>query len=231
MKPFRFQQFSVHQNEKVFRVGTDAVLLGALCTCADARNVLEVGCGTGIVSLMVAQRNTSAEIFAIDISPEAVKLASENFSTSVFSGRLTCREADYRHLQTSEKYDLIISNPPYFEKNASSKDVLARQHVELNFHHLIHQSAKLLAALGLFSVIIPSDAAEHFSRLCEEVGLKISRKVTVFGIEGGAVKRNILEFCFSPKNLVKEDFVIEKSPRKYSDQYLELTREFHVFGN
>ena len=229
MKSFRFQKFEILQSKDVFRVGTDGVLLGSLSTVSGAENVLEVGCGTGLISLMIAQRNSAAKILAIDITEKAVELSKHNFEKSPFSERLAVSEADFKGFHAARKFDFIVSNPPYFEENASTKDILARQTVELSFKNLIERSATLLSENGIFSVIIPSESAAYFEEICLENRFNLVRKVNIYGIEGGVLKRNILEFSFSPKNLVEENFVIEKSPRKYSDQYLELTEEFHVF--
>ena len=133
MKPFRFQQFDIQQSSDVFRVGTDAVLLGVLSSVHLAKKVLEVGTGTGIISLMLAQRNPEANILAIDINSEAVDIAQNNFSNSPFSERIKSQLQDFKKFETLEKFDLIISNPPYFEINSSDKDILARQRLELDF--------------------------------------------------------------------------------------------------
>ncbi|MDO5616038.1 MAG: methyltransferase domain-containing protein, partial [Cruoricaptor ignavus] len=96
MKAFRFQQFEIKQSPNVFRVGTDGVLLGAMCDISGAKNILEIGTGTGLISLMLAQRNRKAEILAIDINPEAVILAKENFAQSPFSERMKVELADFK---------------------------------------------------------------------------------------------------------------------------------------
>lgn len=230
MKPFLFQKFAILQDKEVFRVGTDGVLLGILSNAEKVRNVLEVGTGTGLISLMIAQRNPSANILAIDINEEAAKLAGENFKNSPFYERLRVRLQDFKNFEAEQKFDLVVCNPPFFEENNSDKDILARQQIELTFRNLIENSAEILSKKGILSVIIPSERALGFEHLAKEFHLNLVRKVNVFGIEGGNLKRNILEF--SKEKLLPEvlDFTIEKSPRKYSNQYLELTAAFHVFG-
>lgn len=229
MKPFQFQKFTVQQSSEVFRVGTDAVLLGAMCNSENANQVLEIGTGTGIISLMIAQRNSNAQILAIDINEDAVQLASENFDNSSFNQRLQVLNADFKDFQIDRKFDLIISNPPYFETSDSIKDKIARQTVELNFHQLISKSAQLLTETGIFSVIIPFEVGENFINIAKENQLFLKRKINIYGIEHAKIKRLILEFSFIHNTVVEADFVIEKSPRKYSDSYLELTKDFHVF--
>ena len=230
MKPFRFQKFEIQQSKNVFRVGTDGVLLGALCDVSNAEKVLEIGSGTGLISLMIAQRNSFSDILALDINEVAVNLTKQNFENSPFFERLKVAHEDFKNFQTPEKFDFIVSNPPYFDENSSQKDILARQNVELNFKDLIEKSSKFLQEKGILSVIIPSDFTKEFIETANDFKLNLVRKVNIFGIENGVLKRNILEFSKSEKIWVEEHFVIEKSPRKYSDQYLELTKEFHIFG-
>ena len=230
MKPFRFQQFSIQQSKDVFRVGTDGVLLGAMCNVTNAKKILEIGTGTGLISLMLAQRNVSAKILAIDINESAVKLASENFRNSIFNENLKVELKDFKNFETNENFDLVVCNPPFFEENASAKDVLARQQVELNFRNLVEKSAEIITKKGILSIILPSEAATDVKSLAEEFNLYLVREINIYGIEGGNLKRNILEFSLAQKPLEISDFVIEKSPRKYSDQYLNLTKNFHVFG-
>ena len=230
MKPFRFQKFDIIQHENVFRVGTDGVLLGALCKVENAQRILEVGTGTGLISLMLAQRNPNAKITALDLNEDAVKLAQENFKNALFSERLNVFHQDFKTFESQKEYDFVVCNPPFFEENNSVKDILARQQVELTFRNLIEKASKILSSEGIFSVIIPSESAQEFENLAEDFDLYLVRKVNIFGIENGVLKRNVLEFSKKKSALETLDFTIEKSPRKYSDQYLELTKEFHVFG-
>lgn len=229
MKPFTFKQFEIQQSGDVFRVGTDGVLLGALANVGCASSVLEVGTGTGLISLMLAQRNSQAEFLGLDINEKAAVLTKLNFENSPFQSRLKNRHQDFKNFETSKKYDLIVSNPPYFEESGSEKDKIARQTVALNFRQLIGKSAVLLTEKGLFSVIIPAEAGEAFIQIASEKKLFLNRQVNIKGIENSNIKRLILEFSPVEKVIEESEFVIEKSPRTYSDQYLELTKEFHVF--
>lgn len=229
MKPFKFKQFEIQQSATVFRVGTDGVLLGALANIDLAGNVLEIGTGTGLVSLMLAQRNLKANFLGIDINEEAVNLTKINFENSPFASRLKNIFQDFKTFETQEKFDYIVSNPPYFEESSSGKDKIARQTVELSFQQLISKSSQLLSANGIFSVIIPFEIGENFIEITRENQLFLNRKINIYGIETSKVKRLILEFSLHEKTPNESDFIIEKSPRKYSDQYLELTKEFHIF--
>lgn len=229
MKPFTFKQFEIQQSRDVFRVGTDGVLLGALAAVESAFRVLEIGTGTGLISLMLAQRNPQADFLGLDISADAAALTALNFENAPFRERMENIHQDFKTFATEEKFDLIVSNPPYFEESGSEKDKIARQTVELNFMQLISKSAQVLSEGGILSVIIPVEAGEVFISIAGENKLFLSRKVNIKGIEGAKVKRLVLEFSLTEKQLNESEFIIEKSPRIYSDQYLELTKEFHVF--
>ncbi len=230
MKPFRFQQFEVQQSSEVFRVGTDAVLLGILSSVHQAREILEVGTGTGIVALMLAQRNPEANILGIDINYEAVQISQDNFYNSPFADRVQSQHQDFKNFETEERFDLIVSNPPYFETNSSEKDILARQRLELDFSDLIQKASELLSGQGLFSVIIPIDSEKQFTQICSDNLLFLQRKVIIKGINTAKPKRVVLEYTFQKSEVTEEYFVIEKSPRVYSDEYLELTKDFHIFN-
>lgn len=230
MKPFRFQQFEVQQSSEVFRVGTDAVLLGILSNVHQARAILEVGTGTGIVALMLAQRNSEANILGIDINPEAVQISQDNFYNSPFADRVQSQHQDFKNFETEERFDLIVSNPPYFETNSSEKDILARQRLELDFSDLIQNASQLLSDEGLFSVIIPIDSEKEFTKICLNNKLFLQRKIIIKGINTAKPKRVVLEYSFQKSEVTEEYFVIEKSPRVYSDEYLELTKDFHIFN-
>lgn len=229
MKPFTSKQFEIQQSRDVFRVGTDGVLLGALANINNASKVLEVGTGTGLISLMLAQRNSGAAFLGIDINEEAVNLTHLNFQNSPFRARLKSNHQDFKEFKTEEKFDLIVSNPPYFEVSDSEKDKIARQTVELNFRQLISKSSNLLSEDGIFSVIIPVEIGNDFIEIAKENQLYLIKRINVKGIQNSKTKRLVLEFSLTEKPLEEQEFIIEKSPRQYSDQYLEVTKEFHVF--
>lgn len=229
MKPFKFKKFEIQQSKDVFRVGTDGVLLGAFADVKDANKVLEVGTGTGLISLMLAQRSNNAQFCGLDIQEAAFSLTKNNFENSPFADRMKANLVDFKSFETNDKFDLIVSNPPYFEESSSNKDKIARQTVELNFEQLISISADLLSESGVFSVIIPAEIGDYFCEIAKLKLLFLNRKINILGIENSKVKRLILEFTLNETEVQELDFIIEKSPRQYSDSYLELTKEFHVF--
>lgn len=229
MKPFLFQQFSIQQSPNVFRVGTDGVLLGALGTCSPAEHILEVGTGTGLIAMMMAQRNPKTKITALDINYDAYQLAEINFRNSPFSDRLCSIHQDFQNFQTPNTWDIIVSNPPYFNENQSNKDTIARQRILLDFPQLISKTADLLSDEGLFSVIIPSTFTSIFTEIALQHHLYLVRQINIFG-SVDKLKRHILEFSKQEKTLSISDFIIEKAPREYSDDYLKATQDFHIFS-
>lgn len=229
MKPFHFKKFSIQQSKEVFRVGTDGVLLGALASIKGCKTILEVGTGTGLISMMLAQRNKEVKILGIDINENAVHLATENFENTPFHQRLEVVLKDFKFFTATEKIDLIVSNPPYFEINSSEKDDIARQQKELTFENLISKSASLLSHKGILSVIIPAESEDQFIAACKRHGLSLHHKVIIHGILKSKPQRLILEFGFEEREIKTTELTVEKLPRVYTDEYLELTKDFHQF--
>lgn len=232
IKPFRFKKFTISQSRSVFMVGTDAVLLGALTQGSDnCTEILEVGTGTGVVSLMLAQRYFSARITAVEIDSEAFNLAQKNFTQSQFSPQLRVLNKDVRSYRTDKKYDLVVCNPPYFEVNSSEKHPVARQQISLNYNELIISAGHLVREGGILAVIIPYTTSQEFISLAAEQGFWLKRHVRIRGRDELPYRRSLLEFCFLQEVQLElqEDFTIEAAPRRFSEQYLELTNDFHVF--
>lgn len=185
LKPFRFKQFTVQQTEGVFGIGTDAVLLGALTDLPLSRaKVLEVGTGTGIVSLMLAQRFPEASFLAIDVQANAAELAAENFKNSSFGHRMEALLADFKTWKTAEKYDAVVCNPPYFLPNSSEKLPMARQQRSLTLEDLIARSADVLADQGTLHFIFPAREWELSEKTAIENNLHLTRILNIYGREG-----------------------------------------------
>lgn len=230
IKPFHFQKFTIRQRKDVFAVGTDGVLLGALANLKNARRVLEVGTGTGLISLMLAQRFPEISILAIDLQPEAAVLARENFQNSPFSDRLTAEQENFSTGAFEEKFEAIICNPPFFLPNSSEKLVSARQQRTLTLENLIEKSAEILTAEGILQFIYPSGEQHLVEKLAGQNELFLTEIINIYGVAGGKTVRQI--FTLSGKNQLfrTTDFIIEDAPRQYSAQYLAATRDFHLFS-
>ncbi|MDH6308241.1 tRNA1Val (adenine37-N6)-methyltransferase [Dysgonomonas sp. PFB1-18] len=232
---FRFKQFTVYHDRCAMKVGTDGVLLGAWCDVQDAVSALDVGTGTGLIALMLAQRNPSLKINAIDIEENAVIQACENIDRFPLAGGINCfclslqDFAEQIHL--TKKYDLIVSNPPYFEQSLKSPNrgrTLARHTDTLPINELLSTSTKLLSDKGKLSVIYPYEYKDTLLKLSEENQLYISRFTNVHPTPTSAPKRILAELTKQAAPLIETDLVIEKERHVYSDGFTALVKDFYL---
>ncbi len=229
---FQFKQFRIEQQRSALKVGTDGVLLGAWCNVADAHSILDVGTGTGLIALMLAQR-TDADISAIEIDEASCLDAQLNFRNSPWSERIQLYAADFNEFQDSHpvRYDLIVCNPPFFRKSlksSNSASTMARHDVALSFVQLITGSKKLLNVPGRLAVIIPVEACDDFRETARLEGLYLCRKTTVIPKTGKSPKRVMLEFSVTQAYPEVGDLVILEERNKYSDEFVALTKEFYL---
>lgn len=230
---FKFKQFQVNHSRSAMKVGTDAVLLGAWCRVDGACRVLDVGTGCGVIALMVAQRAHEAQIDAIDISSNAVEEATLNFMSSPWPSRLHARLADFKELVQNggKKYDLIVSNPPYFS-NGELPDgedrIKARHTAELTFDNLLSGAASLLDTCGRLAIVTPADCEAEINRCAAFAGLHLVRIMRVASTEEGEVKRLLWEFMAVSQPLQQQSLSIERSPLCYTDEYRDLCRDFYL---
>lgn len=231
---FKFKQFTVWQDRTAMKVGTDGVLLGAWADASGATNILDVGTGTGLIALMCAQRFTRAKIHAVDIDPDSVSQTGENFAQSPWPERLTTQLISFQDLvsEGKEKFDHIISNPPYFKDSLPAPDkkrTLARHHSGLHFGELIQGAASLLHPQGKLTLIAPFVALPEILEMSAVSGLCPSRQLWVKPNPSKGVIRAILELSFSRVELKTETLVIEERERHiYSQAYKELTNDFYL---
>jgi tRNA1Val (adenine37-N6)-methyltransferase len=229
---FQFKHFRIEQEKSALKVGTDGVLLGAWCIVNGAKHILDVGTGTGVIALMLAQRS-AAQIHAIEINKEACEDATENFRNSPWDERLALFPADFNDFckLDSNQYDLIASNPPFFKqsfKSAVSASSMARHDVSLTFLQLISGAKKLLNKTGRLAVIIPVEAFDSFRETARLCGFYLSRKTVVIPKAGKSPKRVLLEFSVAAVYPTTNELVILVSDNKYSDAFRELTKEFYL---
>lgn len=231
---FAFKQFIIKQDKCAMKVGTDAVLLGAWVFPNGSKQILDIGTGTGVVALMLAQK-TEAHIDAIDIDKNAFNQASENVSESKFSNQISvihsplqqyCKEAD-------KKYNLIVTNPPYFEQSLKSSDEqrsYARHADVLPFEELIDGVIKLLDPKGKFCLILPTLEAEKFRALAQKRGLFLSKLLRVKSkVNKDTDKRHVMQFEFTPTEFSEKTIAIEQDERhQYTDDYKQLTRDYYL---
>ena len=236
---FTFKQFQVNQDRCAMKIGTDGVLLGAWTPLINNPfNVLDIGAGTGILSLMLAQRSNAAPnnvgiIDAIEIDEDAYEQCVENFEASPWSDKLFCFHAGLDEFvdEPEDEYDLIISNPPFYtddyKTDNTSRD-LARFEDALPFEELIEAAALLLSDNGIFSVIIPFKEEERFVSMCKELDLFPLKITRVKGTPTSETKRSLLAFCRIEQTPLIDELIIEISRHNYTPEYIELTKEFYL---
>lgn len=221
------------------KIGTDGVLLGAWTPLINNPfNVLDIGAGTGILSLMIAQRSNAAPnnvgiIDAIEIDEDAYEQCVENFEASPWSDKLFCFHAGLDEFvdEPEDEYDLIISNPPFYTDDYKSDNTsrdLARFEDALPFEELIEAAALLLSDNGIFSVIIPYKEEERFVAMCKELDLFPLKITRVKGTPTSEIKRSLLAFCRMEQTPLIDELVIEISRHNYTSEYIELTKDFYL---
>ena len=237
---FKFKEFVVRHDRSSMRVGTDAVLLGAWAfTDLSATNkdmcVLDIGCGCGLIALMIAQRFHSARVLGIDIDVPSVEEAMENVICCPFGERVRFQHADVRQFaldEASGKFDLIVCNPPYYTEDTLPPDVRrskARNTSCLSFGELLVSVCRLLATEGRFSVIIPMQVRNEFISEALLKGLYLSRECRVYTVSGKASKRVLLEFSFNQYvETVTTTLVLQDSSGKRSLDYAQLCKDFYL---
>jgi tRNA1Val (adenine37-N6)-methyltransferase len=235
MSTFKFKQFSVQQDKCAMKIGTDGVLLGAWCPIDNNPfSVLDIGAGTGILSLMLAQRSNAEQIDSLEIDEEAYEQCVENFENSPWSDRLFCFHAGLDEFvdEPEDEYDIIISNPPFYSedyKTDSSQRDLARFQDALPFEDLIEAADLLLSENGIFAVIIPYKEEERFIDLCAEVELFPVKVTRVKGSHTTPIVRSLLAFKrYELSVLTTDELVIEISRHEYTDDYINLTKDFYL---
>ena len=231
---FQFKQFSVNQDKCAMKIGTDGVLLGAWTPLINnPYNVLDIGAGTGILSLMLAQRSNAAQIDAIEIDEDAYEQCVENFEASPWGDTLFCFHAGLDEFvdEPEDEYDLFISNPPFYTDDYKSDNTsrdLARFEDALPFEELIEAAALLLSDNGIFSVIIPYKEEERFIAMCKELDLFPLKITRVKGTPTSEIKRSLLAFCRIEQTPLIDELVIEISRHNYTSEYIELTKDFYL---
>ncbi len=231
---FQFKQFTVLQDNATMKVGTDGVLLGAWADISNTKKVLDIGTGTGVIALMMAQRLPSAEVHAVEISKEASEIAKENFANSGWSDRmklLNLPVQDFAKI-TDHSYDLIVSNPPFFSGGTFSSNEnknLMRHTVRLPNGDLLHAVRRLLNKSGRFAVILPYIEGLRFEEMARQYHFYVTKKTSVLPTKEKSVERLLLEFAYEENELEEKTLVVETSKRHvYTDDYIALTKDFYL---
>ena len=231
---FWFKQFSVNQDKCAMKVGTDGVLLGAWTTLHHNPNsILDIGTGTGIIALQLAQRSNAELIDAIEIEDNAYEQAVENFENSPWGDRLFCYHTSLEEFtnEIDETYDLIISNPPFYNDDFLSNNKArskARSTISLPFDMLLKNASTLLSENGIFTTIIPNKEEESFIQLAENYHLFINRICRVKGTPTTEIKRSLLEFSFHKSTIETSELIIENQRHDYTEDYTNLVKYFYL---
>lgn len=233
---FAFKQFTILQDKCAMKVGTDAVLLGAWVKTYGVRKALDIGTGTGVIALMLAQKS-GAHIDAIDIDLDATTEAKYNANNCPWKERIHIQNISLQDFakMNDEQYDLIVSNPPYFVDSLRSSEAnrtAARHTVLLPFEDLIAGAKKLLNKEGKLYVILPVREGEQFVQLAAASGLHLRRIMRVKSTPDKIEKRWLMQFGFQSKATISDStLVMEKDPQvrhSYTDEYKELTKEYYL---
>lgn len=232
---FKFKQFTINQDRCAMKVGTDGVLLGAWVPIVNRPfSVLDIGAGTGLIALMLAQRSSAEQIDALEIDEEAYEQAVDNFENSPWGDRLFCYHAGLDEFmeEPEDEYDLIVSNPPFYSEDYKSNDEqrdLARFQDALPFEDLVEAADLLLSENGVFAVIIPFSEEERFVALAKEFELYPIKITRVKGTPTAIIKRSLLAFSRNEgAKVIVDELIIEIARHDYTEDYVKLTKEFYL---
>lgn len=232
--PFKFKKFQLDQEKCAMKIGTDAVLLGAWTTIENNPfSILDIGAGTGVLALMLAQRTNAELIDAIEIDDDAYEQCVDNFEQSPWGNRLFCYHASLGEFaqEVEDKYDLIISNPPFYSedyKTENSQRDLARFQDALPFEHLIESVSKLLEANGIFSVVIPFKEEAYFIVLASKFNFYPNKILRVKGSPISEIKRSLITLSFRKSDIKTDELIIETERHQYTQDYINLTKDFYL---
>lgn len=216
------------------KIGTDAVLLGAWAPIEHhPLSILDIGAGTGVLSLMLAQRSDAMTIDAIEIDDHAYEQCVDNFENSPWSDRLFCYHASLEEFteEIEEQYDLIICNPPFYLDHYKTDDKqrdLARFQDAMPFEHLLESVSKLLSHKGRFAVVIPFEEEPNFMNLAQSFGLQFHQILRVKGNTTSKIVRSLIYFGFENMPGKIQELSIEIDRHQYTDEYINLTKDFYL---
>jgi tRNA1Val (adenine37-N6)-methyltransferase len=233
MASFRFKQFTIKQEQSAMKVGTDSILLGSWVNIDSEESILDIGSGTGILALMLAQRSDAQIIDAVEIDENAYEEAVENFENSPWSDRLFCYHASIQEFakELDEKYDLIIANPPYFNpydiKSVTKKSIARQTHL-LNHLSLLKSTQQLLSPTGMAAFVIPFEMEDFFIDLAKNLKLFIQRITRTKDHINAPYKRSLLEFRFKEKNVISDEIILKNTDTTYTEEFVRLTKDFYL---
>jgi tRNA1Val (adenine37-N6)-methyltransferase len=230
---FKFKQFTVFHDKCAMKVGTDGVLLGAWASVEGCSQLLDVGTGSGLIALMLAQRKRDAFITAIEIDEDACRQATDNVNASPFSARITVERSSFQQFTTTfrQQYDMVVSNPPFFKKSLLPPDpgkANARHSVSLSLDELLQGVKQSLKPYGRIALILPADRLTELVRLTHDTSLALRRLTHVVPAPGKAVRRILVELSPQTGELMETELLIEVSRHHYSPEFTRLVRDFYL---
>jgi tRNA1Val (adenine37-N6)-methyltransferase len=231
---FDFKKFSIKQDKCAMKVGTDAVLLGAWVFPNGSKTILDIGTGTGVISLMLAQKSNT-KITAIDIDKESTEQAKLNIAGSNYKDQIEVLNISIQDLtkESKQKFDLIVTNPPYFidsYKSVGATRTMARHSDSLPFEDLIDCVTKLLDSKGKFCLILPKNEAGIFRKMAELKGLYLSKLLRIrTKPDKESEKRHLMQFEFKETEFSESTLVLEENEsRNYTQAYKEFTKDYYL---
>lgn len=232
MSQFQFKQFTLGHDNSSMKVGTDAVLLGSLIEMNSTQNILEIGCGCGVISLMAAQKS-EAQIIAIDIDKNSVDQANENFKLSIWKDQLSAEYISFQDfaIKSNQKYDLIISNPPFFENDLKSPSEIrnkARHNDSLSFTDLLSLSRQLIEPSGRLALVLPFTEGQAFIQLASSQSFFLKREILIYPKASKKANRLVLEFTRQNCDTLVEHLIIREENNEYTSQYRHVTKDFYL---
>ncbi|MGL4928608.1 MAG: tRNA1(Val) (adenine(37)-N6)-methyltransferase [Plesiomonas sp.] len=232
---FTFKQFFVAHDRCAMKVGTDGILLGAWSPINGAAKILDIGSGTGLIALMLAQRTPAdTQITAVELDNTAAEQAQENIAASPWQHKIRLSNQSIQQFSQHNllKFDLVVSNPPYFESGVACRDTArdAARYTDTLSHEVLLQSAcRVLAPTGRVCLVLPFDVAEPICALAQNFGLFCYQAVAVFSREGKKAQRILLEFGFVRQDRQDKKLVINEKSGIYHCNYRDLTKDFYLF--
>ncbi len=229
MSVFNFKHFQIHQKNTALKVGTDSMLLGALCKWSNTKRLLDIGTGTGVLSLMCAQRFSFEEIIGIELSEDTFADARINAQNNPFPAKISMLNQAIQEYEPVERFDAIISNPPFFENSSKNPDAhksLARHTESLSFLELVQSISNLLSQDGKAWIIVPFESKEQLIQLAKTNELFVSDLITIFG-KPNKPTRAILSFEKQVSEIQTSSLCIRTENGSYTQEYKTLTQEFH----
>ena len=230
-RPFHFKQFSLKHHQSTMKTGTDAILLGVWTDVSNTKEILDVGSGSGIISLFMAARS-QAKITAIENDIASVDESKNNFALSDFTKRMKVIASDFNDYTTNIKFDLIVSNPPFFTndlQSESERKTNARHTKSLSFKQLCTNVSILMKQNARFCVVLPYSQNKVFKNIALAQGLYPSKELIIFPRRGAEPNRINIEFRKQSKETPeKEYFVLREENNNFTHQYRELLGEFYL---